>query len=82
MINKKYMMFLKKDQLFGNYYGAIEPFAITFDENNKADLQTNIETINESKMSSKAQLAGKTIVLKMKYMKLLLTILAVRPLMN
>lgn len=75
-------MFLKKDQLFGNYYGAIEPFAITFDENNKADLQTNIETINESKMSSKAQLAGKTIVLKMKYMKLLLTILAVRPLMN
>lgn len=30
-------------------------------------------------MSSKAQLAGKTIVLKMKYMKLLLTILAVRP---
>ena len=50
------MMFLKKDQLFGNYYGAIEPFAITFDENNKADLQTNIETINESKMSSKAQL--------------------------
>ena len=76
------MMFLKKDQLFGNYYGAIEPFAITFDENNKADLQTNIETINESKMSSKAQLAGKTIVLKMKYMKLLLIILAVRPLMN
>ena len=76
------MMFLKKDQLFGNYYGAIEPFAITFDENNKADLQTNIETINESKMSSKAQLAGKTIVLKMKYMKLLLTILAVRLLMN
>lgn len=75
-------MFLKKDQLFGNYYGAIEPFAITFDENNKADLQTNIETINESKMSSKAQLAGKTIVLKMKYMKLLLTILAVRLLMN
>ena len=71
-----------KDQLFGNYYGAIEPFAITFDENNKADLQTNIETINESKMSSKAQLAGKTIVLKMKYMKLLLIILAVRPLMN
>ena len=76
------MMFLKKDRLFGNYYGAIEPFAITFDENNKADLQTNIETINESKMSSKAQLAGKTIVLKMKYMKLLLIILAVRPLMN
>ena len=76
------MMFLKKDQLFGNYYGAIEPFAITFDENNKADLQTNIETINESKMSSKTQLAGKTIVLKMKYMKLLLIILAVRPLMN
>lgn len=75
-------MFLKKDQLFGNYYGAIEPFAITFDENNKADLQTNIETINESKMSSKTQLAGKTIVLKMKYMKLLLIILAVRPLMN
>ncbi|MGQ0516044.1 hypothetical protein ACT453_33050, partial [Bacillus sp. D-CC] len=32
-VNKKYMMFLKKDQLFGNYYGAIEPFAITFDEN-------------------------------------------------
>ena len=63
-VNKKYMMFLKKDQLFGNYYGAIEPFAITFDENNKADLQTNIETINESKMSSKVQLAGKTIVLK------------------
>ena len=76
------MMFLKKDQLFGNYYGAIEPFAITFDENNKADLQTNIETINESKMSSKAEIAGKTIVLKMKYMKLLLTILVVRPLMN
>ncbi|MES9704553.1 cardiolipin synthase, partial [Bacillus toyonensis] len=24
-VNKKYMMFLKKDQLFGNYYGAIEP---------------------------------------------------------
>ncbi|PFN23214.1 cardiolipin synthase [Bacillus cereus] len=63
-VNKKYMLFLKKDQLFGNYYGAIEPFAITFDENNKADLQTNIETINESKMSSKAEIAGKTIVLK------------------
>ncbi|MDM5188799.1 cardiolipin synthase [Bacillus sp. DX4.1] len=63
-ISKKYMMFLKKDQLFGNYYGAIEPFAITFDENNKAELQTNIETINEKNMTSKAQFAGKTVVLK------------------
>ncbi len=63
-VNKKYMMFLKKNQLFGNYYGSIEPFAIIFAENNKADLQINIETINENKMSSKAQLVGKTIVLK------------------
>ncbi len=64
IIGKKYMLFLKKDEVFGNYYGAIEPFAIIFDENNSAKLQTNIETINEDSLSSEIKVKEKTFIVK------------------
>lgn len=36
-----YILFLLKDENFGNYYGAIEPFSIKF-ENSVASLQSNL----------------------------------------
>ncbi|MEG2909932.1 MAG: hypothetical protein RR945_11970 [Erysipelotrichaceae bacterium] len=61
---EKYMLFLKKDQLFENYYGAIEPFSIVFDENDLAELQTNIADINEDSLSSKVNINDKTFLVK------------------
>ncbi|WP_139184815.1 hypothetical protein [Virgibacillus subterraneus] len=37
----KYVLFLKKDELFGNYYGAIEPFQIKISSDNQVKLVTN-----------------------------------------
>ncbi|WP_047980141.1 hypothetical protein [Ornithinibacillus contaminans] len=42
----KYVLFLKKDEMFGNYYGAIEPFQVKIDKNNRVHLVTN-QILNE-----------------------------------
>jgi hypothetical protein len=41
-LSKKYLVFLSKDNNFNNYYGAIEPFSIVFDENGVAELKSNL----------------------------------------
>lgn len=41
-LNRKYLVFLSKDADFNNYYGAIEPFSIVFDENGVAELKSNL----------------------------------------
>ncbi|KQL12436.1 hypothetical protein [Psychrobacillus sp. FJAT-21963] len=61
---KKYMLFLKKNEDLGSYYGAIEPFSISFDKNDKAELQTNIETIDEDSLTSQTQFAEETFIVK------------------
>lgn len=63
-LGNKYMIFLKKDKTFENYYGAIEPFEIMFDENNTAKLQTNIKNINEDNLISEIKVGEKTFVVK------------------
>ncbi|PLR75234.1 cardiolipin synthase [Bacillus sp. V3-13] len=40
---EKYLVFLKKDLNFGNYYGAIEPFQILLDKDDIAQLKTNLK---------------------------------------
>lgn len=37
----KYMLFLNKDEMFGNYYGAIEPFQVKIDGNEQVHLISN-----------------------------------------
>jgi len=63
-MDTKYMLFLKQDRVFQNYYGAIEPFAITFDERNLATLQTNIDIIDEDSLSTEVKMGAKTFILK------------------
>ncbi|WP_368645444.1 hypothetical protein AB4027_11455 [Alkalibacterium putridalgicola] len=41
-LNRKYLVFLSKDDDFNNYYGSIEPFSIVFDENGTAELKSNL----------------------------------------
>lgn len=45
IVGRKYMLFLKKDNLFKHYYGAIEPFSIIFDENEIGELLTKINIV-------------------------------------
>lgn len=40
-IGSTYILFLKKDELFGNYYGSIEPFQIKIHSDNQVELMTN-----------------------------------------
>lgn len=61
---KKYMLFLKENKVIGNYFGAIEPFSIIIDKNNKAVLQTNIETIDEDSLTTETVFAGETFIVK------------------
>lgn len=61
---EKYMLFLKENKEIGNYFGAIEPFSIIIDENNKAELQTNIETIDEGSLTTTTVFAEKTFIVK------------------
>lgn len=46
-IGAKYMLFLNKSGLMQNYYGAIEPFQIKFDNNNIAKLQSKLISNNQ-----------------------------------
>jgi len=64
MIGENYMLFLKKDDVFGTYYGAIEPFSIKFNEDDLAELQTNIETINEDNLMYDIKIKEKTFTIK------------------
>lgn len=54
-IGQKYMLFLSEDEVFGSYYGAIEPFAIVFDENDVAELKTNLVSIDEESLSQEVE---------------------------
>ncbi|WP_458123129.1 matrixin family metalloprotease [Paenibacillus sp. Z3-2] len=38
----KYVLFLKQNKELDNYYGAIEPFSVTIDNNNSVKLQSNL----------------------------------------
>lgn len=43
-INQKYLLFLGKDQTFDDiYYGAVEPFQIMINKDNKAELKTQLK---------------------------------------
>jgi len=63
-LGKKYMLFLKEGETLGNYYGAIEPFSISFDKNNKAELDSNLKTINDDLLTSTIQFDGSEYILK------------------
>ncbi|MBP3041380.1 cardiolipin synthase [Bacillaceae bacterium Marseille-Q3522] len=45
-IGANYIVFLKKDP-FDNYYGAIEPFQILINQNETAELKTNLTDTNK-----------------------------------
>lgn len=61
---KTYILFLKQDPVFKNYYGAIEPFSIQFDHNNVAELQTNIKTIKENDFKQDVRFNGKNFTIQ------------------
>ncbi|HDR7686514.1 cardiolipin synthase [Bacillus toyonensis] len=63
-IGKKYMLFLKKDENMNHYFGAIEPFAIMFDENDIAYLQSNLLHVDEERLSVKKKQDHQTYTLK------------------
>lgn len=60
-IGSKYMVFLKYDEMQNNYYGAIEPFSIKFNDEDIAELQSNIKNTSDHHFSSKKNINGKTI---------------------
>lgn len=73
-LNKKYIVFLSKDADFNNYYGAIEPFSIVFDENGVAELKSNLldgehgelvsttsHVVGDEKITVSAQVEGEII---------------------
>ncbi|WP_312855449.1 matrixin family metalloprotease [Litoribacterium kuwaitense] len=47
--NETYLLFLKQNKELKNYYGAIEPFSVTIDDNNSVLLQSNL--IDEKEIS-------------------------------
>ncbi|QQN84759.1 cardiolipin synthase [Bacillus toyonensis] len=63
-IGKKYMLFLKKDENMNHYFGAIEPLAIMFDENDIAYLQSNLLHVDEERLSVKKKQDNQTYTLK------------------
>ncbi|MFD9624714.1 hypothetical protein [Peribacillus muralis] len=53
------MVFLKKGKT-GNYFGAIEPYLIKFDENDIALLQSNLLDLNEEDLNKTEKLGEQT----------------------
>lgn len=57
-IGKKYMLFLKKGTY---YYGALEPFQIQIDENNKAILKSNLINVKPENLKNIQKVGDKEI---------------------
>ncbi|KPH70545.1 cardiolipin synthase [Oceanobacillus caeni] len=60
--SKKYIVFLKKGDT-GNYYAAIEPYLIEFDENEVAVLKSNLLNLDEQDLSIVTEIDGHEIVI-------------------
>lgn len=61
--SKKYIVFLKKGDT-GNYYAAIEPYLIEFDDNEIAELKSNLINLNEQDLSTVTEIDGHEIVIQ------------------
>ncbi|UTR13118.1 cardiolipin synthase [Salipaludibacillus sp. LMS25] len=63
-IGEKYIVFLKKDDDFGNYYGAIEPFQVVFDAEERAILKTNLtkEHSEEAHENNSIEIQGENVI--------------------
>ncbi|UYX53655.1 hypothetical protein M3Y14_05790 [Bacillus thuringiensis] len=55
---------MKKDENMNHYFGAVEPFAIMFDENDIAYLQSNLLHVDEERLSVKKKQDNQTYILK------------------
>ncbi|QKS57509.1 hypothetical protein HUB98_15140 [Paenibacillus barcinonensis] len=59
----RYVLFLKQNKELNNYYGAIEPFSVTIEDNNSVKLHSNLigsEGISLEELLNKVKLIGES----------------------
>lgn len=59
-VNEQYIVFLKKGET-GNYFAAVEPYLIKFNENNIAELQSNLINLDEADLSFSEEVGGQEV---------------------